>query len=138
MILTLAGVIVVCVMLWLWVELLLIWRNDIPTSTTRTIRIKYRDFVKYYRIKPDRYFLQKGHVSVEIPHRSIYVLTFSFFDWMRYKCFCKSEERVRTKRTQREAMELYLKMVLQDIDSVKALAEKEIARGVEMIEQIHI
>ena len=57
---------------------------------------------------------------------------------MRYKCFCKSEERVRTKRAQREAMELYLKMVLQDIDSVKALAEKEIARGVEMIEQIHI
>lgn len=126
------------VMLWLWVALLLMWRNDIPTSTTRTIRIKYRDFVKYYRINPDRYFLEKGRVSVEIPHRSIYILTFSFFDWMRYKCFHKSEECVKTKRAQREAMELYLKMVLQDIDSVKALAEKEIARGVEMIEQIHI
>lgn len=138
MILTLASASVVYVMLVLLIFLLLTWIHDISTLTTRTIRIKYRDFVKCYRINPDRYFLEKGRVSVEIPHRSIYILTFSFFDWMRYKCFCKSEERVRTKRAQREAMELYLKMVLQDIDSVKALAEKEIARGVEMIEQIHI
>lgn len=138
MILTLAIASVVCVMLVLLIFLLLTWIHDISTLTTRTIRIKYRDFVKYYRIKPDRYFLEAGCVSVEIPHRSIYRLTFSFFDWMRYKCFCKSEERAKTKRAQREAMELYLQMVLQDIDSVKALAEKEIARGVEMIERIHI
>ena len=138
MILTSASVIVVCGMLGLLVFLLLTWRDDISAPTTRTIRIKYRDFVKYYRINPDRYFLEKGRVSVEIQHRSTYILTFSFFDWMRYKCFCKSEERVKTKRAQREGMELYLKMVLQDIDSVKAIAEKEIARGVEMIEQIHI
>ena len=129
------GILLLVVILILLVEYLC----ERPSSG---ICLKFRDFKKYYYLRPERYSLdtpfprassyRTGYLYANTPIR------FNIFDYYRYNIWVKRLEKHEKKLEDNEELREFLKCVQDDIDFTRRKSEEYARRAKEIIKDVNI
>lgn len=104
-------------------------------------KIKFKSFIKFYTINPDRWDLydffvacktrraDKGFNSDEFFH-------FGYFDWFRYVLWMRNTDKREQKIKNAKATANMLSMVKQDIEKNEAKAKAEVSKGIDDLQRI--
>lgn len=111
-------------------------------------KIAFKAFKKFYSINPDRWTLDKASVICQIvneeksSYRGLFYtydnerFYFTFFDYLRYKRFCKRLAKDKLNAEHMESTAKMLGMVKKDIANMESLAEQQKKQAMENFDSI--
>lgn len=110
-------------------------------------KLSYKQFVDYYWVNPNRWFLWGNYVEYIYIDKRIFTnggahekFTFSFFDILKYKKFKYDVETNKEKqhklKTDKEAYQVLLEGVQKDIDKLRQQSENELNQAMNILKEV--
>lgn len=102
------------------------------------LKLRFKDFEKYFYINPKRYTLEGTYVYVHVHFDADIYIRFSYLDHFKYYVWKSSEKKRRLTKAENERLRRYLDIVQYDIELKRKEAAAEIDKAAEIVNQIHI
>ena len=129
----------VCVSLIFWI---VNWVDDTPFDDPK---IKFKSFVKFYNINPDRWELNSGYVRCRIKNTyggwssASDDFRFGPIDYLRYQHFRNTLDKRRINATHAKSIARMLNAVKEDIAATEELAKREQEEALKTLkEKLHV
>ena len=96
-------------------------------ANNNSVKMKFNHFKDVYSVNPNRWYMHKGFLLYEYTHdywhSTSYIVTFSYFDWLKFRLWQKADKynkHLEAKRKKKEAsnerMAEMLKYIQADIN----------------------
>lgn len=106
-------------------------------------KLRYKQFVDYYWVNPNRWFLCENYVEYIYIDKRIFanggaheIFTFSFVDMLKYKKFKHDIEVNNKLKTNKATYQILLKGVQEDIDKLRKQSEDELNQAINTMKEV--
>lgn len=143
-ILTLAGIFIVPALIFLLIDYF-----DYRSLAKEYPVLKFKSFLSFYDINPDRWGLNYRTVECKINNKpqieygmvvstnTLETFCFSYIDMKRYQHWHKSLDKYHTHQSHAKKTALMLAAVKEDIASIESLAKHEQTEAINILRSIH-
>ena len=112
--------------------------DGLPHYTFKKIgdfpKIKYRDFIKIYKINPEKYKLEEGYVKRNGDDKDI-AFSFKFLGYYKYESLRKTKLKFEKKKARNEEEAEMLKNIIKEVEKDIEMHKSKSKESVEFAEK---
>ena len=126
-------VIIAVLLLFVLIYALITWCE----SPRNSPKIKFKSFVKFYDVNPNRWNLYDEYIECRIDDKSwnysVESFSFGFIDFWRYKFWLKMQKRAERNKQHTESTSRMIAAVRRDIDKKNEAAKRKQDEAINII-----